>query len=173
MWPLGVGLVWVWWQGLQRLGYVTITRQAHHGGDPMILQYTLGAIALSLGLFVLSGALSWVFTAAPILAMANGTAVFRSLWDAARASGARSGLAEINLVLSVVKIMLVVLSMAFSAFPLPFTTIVTDEYLLLWSVLVTLWYCAASDFFQVARLHGFVQLLLGPELTPAPLAASE
>ncbi len=139
-----------------------------------MMLYTSGAIVLTLGLFVLTGAFSWVFSAAPIVAMRSGTGVFTSLRTAGEAQGVRSGMAEINLVLSVVKIMLIVLALAFSAFPLPFTSVITEEYVLLWSALVGLWYFAASDFFHVTRLHAFAELLQARrELTYEGLAASE
>lgn len=170
---LSAAVVWVWWVGVQWLARVSIVNPIAAGGDPQIMLYTGGSIVLTLGLFVLTGAMSWIFAAAPIVAMRDGTAVFRSLARAARAQGARGGMAEINLVLSVVKIMLIVLAMAFSAFPLPFTTFVTDEYVLIWSALVALWYFAASDFFHVTRLHAFAELLRRRELTQVAEAASE
>ena len=170
---VSAGVALVWWTGVRGLANTTIAGPIAAGRDPEIMAYTGGVIVLTLGLFVLTGAISWVFAAAPILAMRNGTGVVRSLRDAALAHGARGGMMEINLVLSVVKIMLVVLAMAFSAFPLPFTTFVTEEYVLIWSALVGLWYFAASDFFHVTRLHAFAQLLRRRELTHEAVAASE
>ncbi|WP_419806254.1 hypothetical protein [Terriglobus sp.] len=163
----------LWWFGVRWLAGATIAGPIAAGRDPEIMAYTGGAIALTLGLFVLAGAISWVFAAAPIVAMRDQVGVLRSLGGAARAHGARAGMAEINLVLSVVKIMLIVLAMAFSAFPLPFTTIETEQYVLIWTALVGLWYFAASDFFHVTRLHAFTQLLRRRELTQAAVAASE
>ena len=163
----------VWWYGVRWLAGFTIAGPIAAGHDPQIMAYTGGAIVLTLGLFVLAGGVSWIFAAAPIVAMRHGTGVWRSLRGAARAHGARAGMAEINLVLSVVKIMLLVLAMAFSAFPLPFTTIVTQQYVVLWTALVGLWYFASSDFFHVTRLHAFAQLLRRRELTHVAGAASE
>ncbi len=170
---LSAAVTWIWWTGVQWLARVSIVDPIAAGGDPQIMLYTGGAIVLTLGIFVLAGALSWMFAAAPIVAMRDGSGVFASLIQAASAQGARGGMAEINLVLSVVKIMLIVLAMAFSAFPLPFTNVVTDEYVLIWSALVALWYFAASDFFHVTRLHAFAELLRRRELTQGVVAASE
>ena len=163
----------LWWFGVRWMAEATIAGPIAAGREPEIMAYTGGAIVLTLGLFVLAGAVSWIFAAAPIVAMRDGVGVRRSLRGAARAHGARAGMAEINLVLSVVKIMLIVLALAFSAFPLPFTTIVTEEYVLIWTALVALWYFAASDFFHVTRLHAFAQLLRRRELTRAAVSASE
>ncbi|GAA3761121.1 hypothetical protein [Terriglobus aquaticus] len=170
---LSLVVAWVWWLLVQWMARVSIADPIARGGEPQMMLYTGGAIVITLGLFVLTGAMSWVFAAAPIVAMRENTGVFASLSRAARAQGARGGMVEINLVLSVVKIMLIVLSLAFSAFPLPFTTIVTEEYVLMWSGLVGLWYFAASDFFHVTRLHAFSELLRRHEVTFRQKAASE
>lgn len=170
---LSAAVAWVWWAGVQMMARVSIADPIARGGEPQMMLYTGGAIVITLGLFVLTGAMSWVFAAAPIVAMRKNTGVFGSLGVAARAQGARGGMVEINLVLSVVKIMLIVLAMAFSAFPLPFTTIVTEQYVLIWSAIVGLWYFAASDFFHVTRLHAFSELLRQHEVTFRQQAASE
>ena len=163
----------VWLLGVRWLARVTIADPIAAGGEPLIMLYTGGAIVLTLGLFVLAGAMSWVFAAAPIVAMRENAGALRSLREAAQAHGARAGMMEINLVLSVVKIMLLVLAMAFSAFPLPFTTVITEEYVAMWTALVALWYFAGSDFFHVTRLHAFSQLLERRELTRDGVAASQ
>lgn len=166
-------VAWVWWVGVQWTARISIADPIARGGEPQMMLYTGGAIVISLGLFVLTGAMSWVFAAAPIVAMLENTGVFGSLGRAARAQGARGGMVEINLVLSVVKIMLIVLAMAFSAFPLPFTTVETEQFVLIWSAIVGLWYFAASDFFHVTRLHAFFELLRRHEVTFRQKAASE
>lgn len=170
---VSVAIALVWLLGVRWLARVTIADPIAAGGEPLIMLYTGGAIVLTLGLFVLAGAMSWVFAAAPIVAMREDAGTLQSLRGAAQAHGARAGMMEINLVLSVVKIMLLVLAMAFSAFPLPFTTIVTEEYVLMWSALVALGYFAGSDFFHVTRLHAFSHLLQRRELTRDRVAASQ
>lgn len=170
---LSAVVAWIWWAAVQGLARVSIADPIARGGEPQIMLYTGGAIVITLGLFVLTGAMSWVFAAAPIVAMLENTGVFGSLGRAARAQGARGGMVEINLVLSVVKIMLIVLAMAFSAFPLPFTTVETEQFVLIWSAVVALWYFAASDFFHVTRLHAFFELLRRHEVTFRQKPASE
>jgi hypothetical protein len=66
-------------------------------------------------------------------------------------------LVEINLVLGIVKLALIVLAMVFSAIPLPFEAQMSGKGLYIWWAAVGVWYLAASDFFQVARLAAFVE----------------
>lgn len=148
----------LWWTGLQSLANRTILQPIAAGGEPQMMLYVGGAIVLSLGLFVLSAGVGWVFNMAPLLAMMHDTGPLRSLRDAARIGGVRSGLVEINMVLGIVKIALLVLAMVFSACPLPFQSVMTDEFLFWWNVAVAVWYFLASDFFHVARLSSYLRL---------------
>jgi hypothetical protein len=66
-------------------------------------------------------------------------------------------LVEVNLVLGIVKLALIVLAMVFSAVPLPFEAQMNGTALYIWWTAVGIWYLAASDFFQVARLAAFVE----------------
>lgn len=153
-----VGALVVWWVGVQWLGTRTITGPIAAGGEPAIMLYVGGVIALTLLLFALSAAVGWMFSMAPILSTHNSTSVVRSLRDALRMGGLRSGLVEVNLVLGVVKIALLVLAMVFSASPLPFQAVASDSFLFWWNVAVAIWYCLASDFFHVARLSSYLRL---------------
>ena len=148
-----------WWFGLQSLAQHTIVDPILQGGEPRTMLYVAGVIVLSLGIFVLAAGVGWVFTAAPVLAMRDGLGAIGSLLATARLSGVRAALFEINMVLAIVKIMLLVLAVAFSAFPLPFANVMTQGYILLWSAIITVWYLAASDLFHVARLSAYVTLL--------------
>ena len=95
-----------WWLGLRALASWSILQPIAAGGDPQIMLYVGGAIALTLALFVLSAALGWVFSMAPLLAMLHGTGPARSVRDAMRIRRMRGSLVEINLVLGIVKIAL-------------------------------------------------------------------
>ncbi|MGI4852714.1 MAG: hypothetical protein ACRYF4_01555 [Janthinobacterium lividum] len=147
-----------WWFGLRALANSTIYRPIAAGGEPQMMLYVGGVIVLSLGLFVLSAAAGWVFSIAPLLSALHGTGALRSVRDALHVGSVRNGLIEINMVLSVVKIALLVLAMVFSACPLPFQSVMTDEFLFWWNVAVAIWYFLASDFFHVARLSGYLRL---------------
>ncbi len=148
----------LWWLGLRALAQWSILGPIAAGGEPLIMLYVGGAIALTLGLFVLSAAIGWVFSMAPLLAMLQDTGVLGSLRGAVRVGRLRNGLVEINMVLGIVKIALLVLAMVFSACPLPFQSVTTDEFLFWWNVAVAIWYFLASDFFHVSRLVAYLHL---------------
>jgi hypothetical protein len=72
---------------------------------------------------------------------------------------AKGKLAEVNLVLAIVKVALIVLAMVFSATPLPFQDVASAEFLAWWWAGVGLLYLLWSDFFHVARLLAYLNLL--------------
>ena len=156
--PLAV-LFAIWFVGLQTLGRWTILNPIAAGGEPAMMGYVGGAIVLTLGLFILASLIGWVFSLAPLLSAMRSLGVVASLREAVRTGGLRSGLIEINLVLSIVKIALLVLALVFSACPLPFTTELTDTFLFWWNCVVAVWYFLASDFFHVARAAGYLRLV--------------
>jgi hypothetical protein len=143
------------------LGWYSAVRWAAqatlYAAQPNLVAYSAWVICLSLGIFVLWALLSWIFSIAPLLAMLEGTGVFRSLARSLRLGALTGKLVEVNLVLGIVRLALVVLAIVFSAIPLPFEADMTGTALTLWWVAVTLLYLVASDFFQVARLAAFVQ----------------
>lgn len=149
----------VWFFGVQALGRWTIVNPITNGGDPIIMAYVGGVIVLTLGLFVVSALIGWIFTLAPLLSVLNGSGIGGSITEAIRTGGLRSGLIEINLVLGIVKIALMILAVVFSACPLPFQTELTDQFLFYWNCAVAVWYFVASDFFHVARQAGYLQLI--------------
>ncbi len=80
--------------------------------------------------------------------------------------GFTSKLMEINLVMGIVKLMLIVLAMVFSAAPLPFSDqLGPDAMHVVWTLSV-LFFLVASDYFQVVRLKSFIEFwrtFRGPE----------
>jgi hypothetical protein len=146
----------VWFGALRYASNTAITAPLMAGGEPNLVLYFAIVIVASLGLFVLWGVVSWVFFAAPVLAVAEGLGLAASLRAAVQRRGLRAPMVEINLVMGIVKIALVVLAMVFSATPLPFESIATPEFMDWWYVGVAVWYCVASDFFHVARLMQYV-----------------
>jgi len=149
----------VWFFGVQSLGRWTIIEPIVNGGEPVMMAYVGGVIFLTLGLFVVSALIGWIFSLAPLLSASNGFGIGSSVREAVRTGGLRSGLIEINLVLGIVKIALLVLSLVFSACPLPFQTELSDQFLFNWNCIVAVWYFLASDFFHVARLAGYLDLV--------------
>jgi hypothetical protein len=124
---------------------------------PNLVAWSAWVIFFSLGVFVFWALLGWIFSIAPLLAMLQGTGVFRSLSNSLRLGALTAKLVEVNLVLGIVRLALIVLALVFSAIPLPFEADMTGIALYLWWALVTLLYFVAGDFFQVVRLAAFVQ----------------
>ncbi len=128
------------------------------GQEPNLVLYCAVLIVSSIGLFVLWGAVSWVFSVAPLLAMRRNLGPGASLAAALRLGALKGKLVEINLVMGIVKIALIVLAMVFSACPLPFQSVTTPEFLWWWNAGVVMLYLVASDFFHVARLVAYLEL---------------
>jgi hypothetical protein len=140
------------WAALSSLG----------GTDPDLVSYFVKAIFLSMCVFFFWALVGWVFSIAPLLALLEGTGMAASLLASVRFGhgslrGLRPKLIEINLILGVVKMALIVLSMVFCATPVPFKEEINGPSLYAWWALVAVWYLAASDFFQVARVIGFIE----------------
>lgn len=132
------------------------------GPVPDLVTYFVKAIFLSFAVFSFWAAVGWAFSIAPLLALLEGTGIVASLRSSLRLGhgslrGLRAKLVEINLVLGIVKAALIVLSMVFCATPVPFKEEINGPSLYAWWVLVTVAYLAASDFFQVARVIGFIE----------------
>ncbi len=127
------------------------------GESPNLVGYSAWVICVSLGIFVLWGLLSWIFSIAPLLSVLEGKGAFSSLRSSLRLGPLTGKLVEVNLVLGIVRLALIILAMVFSAIPLPFEADVTGTALYLWWAAVTVLYLAANDFFQVARLAAFVE----------------
>ena len=132
------------------------------GPTPDLIGYFVKAIFLSFAIFCFWALVSWVFSIAPLLALLEEIGLVASLRASLRFGrgslrGLRSKLVEINLILGIVKLSLIVLAMVFCATPVPFKEEITGISLYAWWTPVTVWYFAASDFFQVARLIGFIE----------------
>lgn len=127
--------------------------------EPNLTLYLALVICLSLGVFTLWALLSWVFSMAPLLALAERETIAGSLVRSLRARRLSKKLAEINLVLGIIKLALIVLAMVFSAVPLPFESVMNGTALYAWWAAITLLYFAGSDFFQIVRLVAFLDLL--------------
>jgi hypothetical protein len=145
-----VGLHWAAWSSLS-------------GPNPSLVVYFVQAIVLSFAIFFFWALVSWVFSIAPLLALLEGTGITASLRNSLRFGhgslrGLRSKLVEINLVLGIVKAALIVLAMVFCATPVPFKEEINGPSLYAWWALVSVLYCVASDFFQVSRIIGFMEL---------------
>jgi hypothetical protein len=152
----------VWFAAIRWAANFTLSNATVGGdaqGEPNLVLYCALVIVFSLGIFTVWALLSWVFSIAPLLALVEGSGVGGSLVRSLRLGPLRGKLVEINLVMGIAKIALVVLAMVFSATPLPFADAVSGGALYAWWAVVTVLYLVASDFFQVARVVAFVDLL--------------
>ena len=149
---------WVWFSMIEWASRIAVTAPIAAGEEPNLVLYCAISIVSTLGLFVLWGVVSWVFSIAPLLAMLRGSGVRGSLADAVRLGPLKSKLVEVNLVMGIVKIALIVLAMVFSATPLPFQSVTSAGFLAWWWAGVTILYLVGSDFFHVARLVAYLNL---------------
>ena len=117
----------LWFVCLQAAARLSVTDPIAAGQEPSVVLYCALAIVVTLGLFVLWGIVSWVFSLAPLLAMLQNLDATRSLAAAFRTRPLRMKLVEINLVMGIVKICLIVLGLVFSACPLPFESVATPS----------------------------------------------
>ena len=144
---------------------------------PDLVGYFVKAIFLSFAIFGFWALVSWVFSIAPLLALLEGGGMLASLLASLRLGhgslkGLRSKLVEINLVLGVVKVALLVLTMVFCATPVPFKEEINGLWLYGWWAFVSVLYLAGSDFFQVARVIGFIEFWRVSNQAPATGAGS-
>jgi hypothetical protein len=126
------------------------------GAEPNMVAFAAWLICLSLGSFIVWALWSWVLSIASVLMVADNRSLRSALVASVRLGPLAMQLAEVNLVLGIVKLALIVLAMVFSAVPLPFEAQMSGNALHLWWAVVGILYQAASDFFQVARLAAFV-----------------
>jgi hypothetical protein len=136
------------------------------GAAPNLVGYFVKAIFLSFAIFFFWALVSWVFSIAPLLALLEGTGLIASLRASLRFGqgslrGLRSRLIEINLVLGVVKAALIVLTMVLCATPMAFSANIHGNPLYAWWAGVSVAYLVGSDFFQVARVIGFIEFWRG------------
>ena len=149
---------YLWFRLLKAAANATIVSLVVQGQEPNLVGYCAIAIVTTLTLFVLWGLGSWALSVAPLLAMLRNLGVVQSLRAAFQLGELKSKLVEINLVMGIVKIALIVLAMVFSATPLPFEGVTTQDFLINWWIGVTLLYFIGSDFFHVARLVAYLEL---------------
>ncbi len=142
-----------WWFALRWVANSTLDTP-----NPNLVAYLAWVICLSLGMFTLWAMVSWIFSIAPMIAMCEGAGVFRSLARSLRLGPLTGKLVEVNLSLSIVKLILVLLATFLSATPVLFMQSAAGTPLYLWWAGSSILYFVASDFFQVARLAVFVEL---------------
>jgi hypothetical protein len=148
--------VFAWFAMVRWAGRHEIT-DLPHGAQPSVVAFAAWLICLSIGSFVVWALWSWVLSIAGVLIVVEDRSLPSALAASVRQGPLTMKLVEINLVLGIVKMALIVLTMVFCAIPLPFETQMAGNALHLWWAAVVVWYLAASDFFQIARLAAFVE----------------
>jgi len=145
---------WVWFSCMRGVAASHISA----GGEPDLIGFAIWAIVLSLAFFTLWALISWALSIAPLLLLLENRNVRSSLMQSLRLGREFTGkLAEINLVMGIVKLALIVLAMVFSAAPLPFSDELGPQAMhVVWAG-STLFYLVASDYFHVVRLKGFME----------------
>jgi hypothetical protein len=148
----------VFWGWLRSMEWVAATHIAV-AGEPDLIGYAIWAIVLSLGFFTVWALVSWTASIAPLLALLEERcSALSALGRSLRLGQAFTGkLAEINLVLGIVKLALLVLAMVFSAAPLPFSDALGASALhAVWAA-SAVFFLVANDYFHVVRLEAFVE----------------
>jgi hypothetical protein len=160
LWMLALlGCLWIWYRGVGWAAATHITI----GAQPDLVGYLCWLIFLSLSIYVLWALVSWTLSMAPVLLfLEEGSrpgATFRALFQSFHLGKVLSGkLLEVNLVMAIVKIMLIVLDMVFSAAPLPFADEFGQDALHVLYAVVFVAFLIGNDFFHVVRLRSFVAL---------------
>jgi hypothetical protein len=152
-----LGCFWCWYRvvGWASATYLTV------GSEPELVAYLCWLIGISLGIYTAWALVSWTLAFAPVLFFLEGRAgpmaAARALGGSFRLGKVLSGkLMEISLVLAIVKIMLIVLDMVFSAAPLPFSDQFGPDALHVLYVVIFVLFLLGNDYFHVVRLRSFV-----------------
>lgn len=154
-WLILLGLTyWGWFRSMQWAAATHILV----GAEPDLVGYFVWAIFLSLGFFTAFALLSWPFSIAAFVALLEHRSVFSALGQSLRLGKQFTGkLAEVNLVMGIVKLALLVLTMVFSSAPVPFVEEVGPGALHVAMAVSLIVYCIANDFFQAVRLKAFLE----------------
>lgn len=136
--------------------------------EPSLVLYLGLVIAISLAAITIWLLLSWVFSIAPLISLLDGSGVGASLRRGVRLGPLKKKLVEINLAVGYWKLAATVLVMILTATPAAFIVAFQGFWLYLWWGAVSVLYMVLSDFFQVARVVGFVELWrIGVEQEPS------
>lgn len=148
------GLVlFLWFRAVGSAVYLTVVGPGRTGGEPNLVLLTAVMVVTTLVLFLAWSLTVWALDLLPLRRMA-GLQVTR-----AQRKQLRAKLIETNLVMGIVRVILLVLALTFSASPLPFQTRETQAFINVWWVGVAVFYILSSDLFHVVRRVTYLRLL--------------
>lgn len=148
---------WRAWSVMIRWAALREITRVPAGAEPNMVGFAAWLICLSIGSFVVWALWSWILSIASVLIVTEERGLWSALAASVRLGPLTMKLVEVNLVLGIVKLALIVLTLVFSAVPLPFEAQMSGSALYVWWAAVGVLYLVASDFFQVARLAAFVE----------------
>lgn len=134
-----------------------VSAASETSAEPNLVLYLALVIAISLAAITIWLLLSWVFSIAPLISLLDGCGVGASLKRSVRLGPLKKKLVEINLVIGYFKLASTVMVMILTATPAAFVVAIQGMWLYLWWGAVSVLYMVLSDFFQVARVVGFVE----------------
>lgn len=145
---------WIWYRCM---GWVAAAHISS-SGEPDLIGFAIWTIVLSLAFFTVWALISWALSIAPLLMLLEQRSVLSSLGESLKLGKQFTGkLAEVNLVMGIVKLALVVVAMVLSAAPLPFSDeLGSDAMHVVWAA-ATVFYLVSNDYFHVVRLKGFLE----------------
>ncbi len=126
--------------------------------EPNLVLYLALVIGISLAAITIWLLLSWVFSIAPLISLLEGCGVGASLRRSLRLGPLKKKLVEINLAIGYLKLAATMMVMVLTATPAAFVVAIQGVWLYAWWGAVSVLYMVLSDFFQVARVVGFVEL---------------
>jgi hypothetical protein len=147
----------IFWGWLCAMHWVAATHITM-AGEPDLVGFAIWTIFLSLGFFTAWALVSWTASVAPLLAILEDLSPIEALAKSTRLGRPFIGkLAEINLVLGIVKLALLVVAMVFSAAPLPFSDELGSGAMHLVYAASAVFFLVSNDYFQVVRLEAFFE----------------
>lgn len=165
VWAAALLAAWALWYNI--LAAIASSMIERTSVEPNVVGYLIWVIFLSLGIYAGWAALSWVLRLAPILVLREGRGLLSAMAQSLRAGRElASKLAEVNLVLCIVRMMLIVLAMVFCAAPLPFSDQLGADQMHTLYKIVGILYLIGSDYFHVVRQQSYAALV-GRYRTPA------
>jgi hypothetical protein len=148
------GVCWGWFQSVS---WAAATHFAG-GGEPDLIGFSIWLIFLSLAFFTVWALAGWIVSVAPVLMLLERRSAASAIREGLRLGKPFTAeLIEIGMVMGIVNLALMVVTMVFSAAPLPFSDQLGGDALhVVWAAAVV-FYLVAHDYFQLVRLKCFVE----------------